>query len=109
MSNKSKIEADIAGHMRLEDFLRIHARLNELKREDEQKLQALAELQQYYNAAGSDKEREKVRSAVAQIREISRQTREDIRLLKIELSRHMPLDQALKLYQEWKNLEPKSP
>lgn len=87
--------------MPLEDFLKIHERLHELKREDEQKLQALAELQQYYNAAGSDEEREKVRSAVAQIREISRQTREEIRVLKIELSRHMPLDQALRLYQEW--------
>ena len=66
---------------------RIRARLAELRREEEQKLKALAELQQFYLEARSDEEREKVRLAVAEIRELSRKSRQEIRDLNQKLAK----------------------
>lgn len=67
------------------ETLRIRARLAELRNEEEQKLKALAELQQYYVEARSDEEREKVRQAVAEIRELSKKARQEIRELNAQL------------------------
>ena len=66
---------------------RIRARLAELRGEEEQKLKALAQLQQYYVDARSDEEREQVRQAVAEIREISKKARQEIRELNTQLAK----------------------
>lgn len=97
------VRAEIATYMPVDEFLRIQDRLAELRHEEEQKLKALAELQQYYVDARSDGDRDKVKAAVAEIRELSKTTRQEIRALNAELSKHMPLDVARSLYDRLQN------
>ena len=93
-----EIEAEITKRMPLEDFLRIQERLTFLRKEEEEKLKALAELQQIYLAANSDQQRDTVKLAVAEIRELSRKTREELRSLNTLLHQNFDLSRAKELY-----------
>jgi hypothetical protein len=97
---RADIEQDIAKFIPLEKFVRIEERLAFLRKEEEQKLLALGELQKAYVAANSDAERDMVKITVGKIRELSRATRTEIRSLNQELIQHLPLEQAHKLYQD---------
>ena len=66
------------------------------------KLNALAELQKAYLSANTDEQRDMVKDAVAQIREISRKTREEIRALNSKIYERMPLAEAKELYEQYK-------
>lgn len=90
---------EISVHMPPKEFIRIHERLEQLRQEEEDKLKALAELQKAYLAAGTEWEQDQVRSAVGQIRELSRKTREEIRSLNSEIVRYLPLERARELYE----------
>ena len=98
---REEVGAEIATRIPLEEFLRIQERLAVLRKEEELKLKALAELQQVYVAANTDQQRDLVKDTVAQIREISRKTREDIRALNSELFKRMPLQEAKELYENY--------
>ena len=87
--------------MPLEEFVRIHERLAFLRHEEEMKLKALAELQQVYVSANTDQQRDLVKNAVAQIREISRKSREEIRSLNSRVFERMPLQEAKELYEKY--------
>jgi len=87
--------------MSLEEFIRIHERLAFLRNEEELKLKALAELQKVYASANSDQQRDLVKDAVAQIRELSRKTREEIRALNSVVYQRMPLQEAKDLYEKY--------
>ena len=97
----SEIEAEISKHMPLDEFLRIHERLAYLRKEEENKLSALAELQKTYLAAYTEQQQEMVKNTVAQIRELSRKTREEIRSLNSIVFQHMPLPLAKELYERY--------
>jgi regulator of sirC expression with transglutaminase-like and TPR domain len=99
--NQSEIETQIADRMSLDEFLRIQERLVFLRGEEEMKLKALAELQQVYVSASTDQQRDLVKEAVAQIREISRKTREEIRALNSVIYERMPLEEAKQLYEKY--------
>ena len=96
-----EVEREITQGMNLDEFVQIHKRLAELRKEEEDKLKALAELQQYYVSANSDLQREQVKQAVAQIRELSRKTREEIRSLNTRLAQHWDLSRAKELYERY--------
>jgi hypothetical protein len=98
---RDEIKAQISTKMAPEEFLRIHERLAFLRKEEELKLKALAELQQIYVAAASDHEREMVKHAVGEIREISKKTREEIRALNTVIHQHMTLEEAKQLYEKY--------
>jgi len=98
---REQIEAKIGAKMPLQEFLRIQERLIILRNEEDLKLKALAELQQVYVAAGSDEQREMVKQAVGQIREISKNTREEIRALNSTLVQKITLDEAKELYERY--------
>ena len=100
--NRQEIEHEISTRMAVDEFLKIQERLAFLRNEEQLKLTALAELQQIYVAAGSDQEREMVKNAVGQIREVSRKTREEIRALNSIIHQHMPLDEAKELYERYR-------
>src|SRR5262245_21872976 len=99
--NSDEIEQQITARMPLEEFLRIHERLAILRKDENLKLNALAELQKAYLAANTDEQREMVKDAVAQIREISRKTREEIRSLNNKIHEHIPLPEAKELYEKY--------
>ncbi|MCI0413560.1 hypothetical protein L0222_12275 [bacterium] len=103
------IEAEIDKHMPLDEFLRIHERLAYLRKEEEDKLGALAELQKAYLAANTEQQQEMVKNAVGQIRELSRKTREEIRSLNSIVFQRMPLQLARELYQSYLDLTAKTP
>jgi hypothetical protein len=96
-----QIEEEISKVMPLEEFLQIQRRLRELHHEENVKLQALAELQQVYLSANSDAERDMVKQAVAQIRELSKATRTQIRELNSKIAQHMSLEQAYDLFSRY--------
>ena len=100
--------AEIARYMPVDEFVRVQNRLAELRHDEELKLKALAELQQYYVNARSDADRDKVKAAVAEIRELSKKTRQEIHTLNAELSNYMPLDVARDLYNKWMERQPRS-
>jgi hypothetical protein len=107
--NAKEIEQEIDGLMPLDEFLKIHRRLKDLRFEEEAKLRALSELQQVYLGANTDQERELVKEAVARIRELSRATRQEIRELNNRVVQFMPLEQARELFERYeKSVEPKS-
>ena len=91
----------ITSRMPLDEFLRIQERLAFLRREEAEKLKALAELQEVYVSANSDQQREMVKEMVGQIRELSRNTREEIRSLNSKIHQHMELAEARELYAEY--------
>jgi hypothetical protein len=97
----SDIEAEIRNYMPLEDFLRIQERVAFLRKEEEDKLKALAELQKIYLAANTDQQRDQVKEAVAQIREMSRKTREELRELNSIIHRHLDVAAAKQLYERY--------
>ncbi len=97
----SDIRDEIQKYMDFEEFIRIQGRLKFLRGEEEAKLRALAELQQAFLAANTDLEREKVSYAVANIRELSRKTREEIRSLNSEIIKHMSLELAKSLCEKF--------
>jgi regulator of sirC expression with transglutaminase-like and TPR domain len=98
---REEIEKQITLRMPLEEFLRIQERLAVLRKDEDMKLKALAELQKAYLAANTDEQQEMVKYAVAQIREISRKTREEIRALNSKIYEHMPLADAKDLYEKY--------
>ena len=81
--------------------MRIHERLAYLRKEEENKLRALAELQKAYLAANTDQQQEMVKNTVGQIRELSRKTREEIRSLNSIIFQRMPLQLARELYDNY--------
>jgi hypothetical protein len=97
----SEIESEITKHMPLDEFLRIHERLAYLRKEEEDKLSALAELQKTYLSANTEQQQEMVKNMVGQIRELSRKTREEIRSLNSIVFQHMPLQLARELYDRY--------
>jgi hypothetical protein len=99
------IEAEIRKHMPLDEFLRIHQRLAYLRKEEENKLIALAELQKTYLAASTEQQQEMVKHMVGQIRELSRKTREEIRSLNSIVFQHMPLQLGKELYDRYLEAE----
>ena len=94
-----QIQKEISRYIPMDKFLRLQERLTELRKEEEEKLKALAELQKAYLAANSDSDREVVKMTVRKIRELSKLTRTEIRSLTQELSNHMPLSLAHDFYQ----------
>jgi regulator of sirC expression with transglutaminase-like and TPR domain len=98
---REQIELEISSKMPLDEFLKIQERLAFLRKEEDLKLKALAELQQIYVAAASDQEREMVKQAVGQIREISKKTREEIRAFNTMIHQHMTLEEAKELYEKY--------
>ena len=96
-----QIRQEIAAYMDCDEFVRSQARLAELKKEEEAKLRALAELQQAYVTANSDAERDHVKQMVGRIREISKLARGEIRELKQQILAHMTLEVANDLYERW--------
>jgi hypothetical protein len=99
--NPDQIVARITERMKLDEFLRIQERLAYLRKEEEDKLKALAELQAVYVSANSDEQREMVKQTVGQIRELSRKTREEIRSLNSTIHQHMELSEARELYEQY--------
>ena len=100
---KKEIENEIVARMPLEEFLQIQERLAFLRNEEELKLKALAELQKAYLSANTEQQQEMVKGAVAQIREFSRKTREEIRALNSKIYEHMQLADAKELYEKYLN------
>ena len=98
---RDEIVTRITQLMPLEEFLRIQQRLTFLRKEEEDKLKALAELQTVYVSANSDEQREMVKQMVGQIRELSRKTREEIRSLNSTIHQHMELSEARELYEQY--------
>lgn len=101
MEDQEQIQAEISKHMPFAEFLRIFNRIDELKHEEEAKLKALGDLQKMYVSANSDEQREAVKQMVVQIRELSRQHRQEIRALNDEIQKAMPFAQAQDLYKRW--------
>src|SRR5262245_36763780 len=99
--NINEIEKEISDVMPLEEFLQIQRRLRELHHEENVKLQALAELQQVYLSANTDAERDMVKQAVGQIRELSKVTRTQIRELNGKIAVYMSLEQAYDLFSRY--------
>jgi len=95
----SLIVEEISKYMPYEEFVRIQERLAELRREEEKKLQALAELQKTYVSANTDSERDYVKQMVGKIRDLSKAERQEIRLLNQEIAKHMTLEQANDFFQ----------
>jgi hypothetical protein len=96
-----EVEAEITKYMPLDEFLQIQERLAYLRKEEENKLIALAELQKTFLAANSEQQQEMVKNMVGQIRELSRKTREEIRSLNSIVYQHMPLQSAKELYEKY--------
>ena len=100
-----QIQSEISVYIPYEDFVRIENRLEELKKEEDAKLQALSDLQQAYVSANSDFEKNYVKEMVGQIREMSRTARAEIRALNQEIVAHnLTLERARELYQKIKTL-----
>lgn len=99
--NIHEIEKEISKVMPLEKFLQIQRRLRELHHEENVKLQALAELQQVYLSANTDAERDMVKEAVGQIRELSKSTRSEIRELNNKIAERMSLEEAFDLFSRY--------
>ena len=87
--------------MEAQEFLRIQARLAELKEEEDHKLIALSQLQKAFVGANSDAERDYVKQTVGQIREMSRSARQEIRELRQRLANNMTIEKADELYARW--------
>jgi hypothetical protein len=98
---REEIEQQITSRMPLEEFLKIQERVAILRKDEDMKLNALGELQKAYLAANTDEQREMVKDAVGQIREISRKTREEIRALNSKIYERMPLAEAKELYEKY--------
>src|SRR5262245_43677261 len=105
---REEIEQQINSRMPLKEFLEIHERLAVLRKDEDMKLSALAELQKAYLSANTDEQRDMVKDAVAQIREISRKTREEIRALNSRVYEHMPIAEAKELYERYLTAKPQS-
>ena len=101
MDTIAGLSEEISRHMTLDEFLQIHQRLAELRAEEEAKLKALADLQKMYLAANSDAQRDAVKETVGKIRELSRQHRQEIRLLNDRIQQKMPFTLAADLYSRW--------
>lgn len=99
--NIQDIEIEISKMMPLEEFLQIQRRLRELHHEENVKLQALGELQQVYLSANTDAERDMVKQAVSQIRELSKATRTQIRELNSKIAEYMSLELAFDLFSRY--------
>jgi CHASE3 domain sensor protein len=99
--NLAELETEISQYMPLGLFLRIHKRLAELRSEEELKLKALSELQPAYNSASSDQQRDLIHEAVAQLRELSRAHRKELRELQTELQKYITVDKGRQLYAQW--------
>ena len=99
--NIQQIEEEISKVMPVEEFLQIQRRLRELHHEENVKLQALAELQQVYLSANTDAERDMVKEAVGQIRELSKATRSQIRELNSKIAEYMSLEEAFDLFSRY--------
>ncbi len=88
------LRLELEQYIPYEKFIQIQQRLSELRREEEAKLMALAELQKAYLAANSDSQRDAVKETVGKIRELSKIHRQEIRELNQQLLQHMTLEQA---------------
>jgi hypothetical protein len=99
--NIQQIEEEISKVMPVEEFLQIQRRMRELHHEENVKLQALAELQQVYLSANTDAERDMVKEAVGQIRELSKSTRSQIRELNTKIAEYMSLEEAFDLFSRY--------
>jgi hypothetical protein len=101
MQDPEQIRQEIAGYMDCDVFVRSLTRLAELKKEEEAKLRALAELQQAYVAANSEADYEQIKQMVVRIREMSKLARAEIRDLKQQILAHMSLEKANDLYERF--------
>ena len=106
-SEKDSVRQEISRFMDVGRFLQIQRRLEELRGEEQKKLNALSELQKVFVAANSDYERDLVKKTVGDIRELSKTTRKEIRELNEELVQSMPLDTARELYRLFLEAEDK--
>ena len=104
----NSLEREIAALMPMESFLQIHNRLKQLRKEEEQKLAFLSELQKSYIQAGSDEERDKVKEMVGKIRELSKIAREEIKTLQREIQNFMPIERAREFYKIYVELTEES-
>jgi len=96
---EEEVRKQIGSLMDVDRFIEIQIRLAELRKDEDGKLVALAELQKAYLAATTDDEKEMVKETVGRIRELSRITRVEIRALNQEIVQHMPLEKARELYE----------
>ena len=94
----SEVQKEISQYMPCEEFVRIQLRLTELRKEEENKLLALADLQKAYLSANSDAERDSVKEVVVKIRELSKAARQEIKDLNAKIVSHLPLELARTLY-----------
>lgn len=92
------LKKQISAYMPYDDFMKIQVRLAQLRKEEEDKLKALADLQQAFVSAKTESEIEVVRKTVGEIREISRAAKQEIRQLIRELQKHMSIDLARDFY-----------
>ena len=96
---EEEIRKQIGLLMDVDRFIEIEIRLTELRKDEDGKLAALAELQKAYLSATTDEEQEMVKQTVGRIRELSRTTRLEIRALNQEIVQHMTLEKAKQLYE----------
>lgn len=104
-----EIVARIEERMPLEEFLQIHYRIMELRKEEEAKLNALAEIQKVYLSATTDEEKELVRQTVADIRELSRKARLEIRSLNTRILASMSMDESNDLFARYEAAKKEHP
>ena len=98
---RDEVIAEITQNFPLDEFLRMQERLAFLRKEEEEKLRALGELQAVYVSATTDQQRDLVKTAVGQIRELSRKTREEIRTINSRIYERMQLARAKELYEQY--------
>ncbi|HEY4491175.1 MAG TPA: hypothetical protein VI958_04200 [Acidobacteriota bacterium] len=98
MESEQEIIDEISKYTPYEDFLRTYGRILELEKEEDAKLEALSNLQKAFLSASTDAEREYVKQTVGQIRELSKAARAELRALRTEMIRFMPLETAKDLY-----------
>ncbi len=96
----SNVRKEIEEYIPYEKFIQIQRKLSELRKEEEAKLTALAELQKAYLSANSDAQRDAVKETVGKIRELSKIHRQEIRELNHQLAQHMTLEQARNFYEK---------
>jgi len=95
---EEEVRKQIGLLMDVDRFVEIQTRVAGLRKDENGKLAALAELQKAYLSATTDEEKEMVKQTVGRIRELSRITRLEIRALNHEIVQHMTLEQGRDLY-----------
>jgi hypothetical protein len=100
-----QLKEEITAFVPFDKFIRVQTRLAELRLEEDQKLELLAELQKVYLSANSDLEKDKVKEMVGKIRELSKVARSEIRSLNSKIQEHMPVEKARHLYKRLLELQ----